>query len=148
MLASSFIKTPALCVNDTPLTPTPLRDFHTHSSSSMHERPTQLSVPNMTIKNVKENQTSTESSETGESTTSLRHGQKRIGSPIPHNPNRYKKVASEGDSGYDLNVETLPPKPRWFTKVTSMEDCGYWSLNTGQLPRKTQKWCTYKDSQI
>ena len=66
-------------------------------------------------------------------------------SPIRPNPNRYKKVMSEGESGYDSNVE---PPPGWYEKVASLGESGYykyeargeaiWGPNMGLSPRKAQ----------
>ena len=72
---------PALCLNDCPLTPTPLREGRTLASSPMRLRPRRWSMPKTTLKTVKENSQSTESSESNESNTSSRSsGLEKVGS--------------------------------------------------------------------
>ena len=138
---------PALCLNDCPLTPTPLREFRTLISSPMRSRK-RWSIPKTPLKSVQEKQASTETSETDNSNTSSRSGshehlatgsdselhsertgQKRIYGPTPPNPNGWKEVTSLGESGYDSTAENIPPIPRWYNKVTSMGESGYDSTN-------------------
>ena len=61
---------PALCLNDCPLMPTPLRKARTLSSSPMHLKPRHWAMHKTTLKTVKEDSQSTDSLETNESNTS------------------------------------------------------------------------------
>ena len=61
---------PSLCLNDCPLTPTPVREGQTLEFSTIHLRSRRWSMPKTDLKTVKENSQSTDSLETIESNTS------------------------------------------------------------------------------
>ena len=87
---------PALCVNDCPLTPTPLKEFRALISSPIHSRPRRWSIP--------------KHSETNESNTSSRSGS-------------YEHLASVSDSKWHSErtgqKRTCSPTPSEYKKVTS-----------------------------